>query len=215
MSYKDTQSTASQVAKTAGLAKTVGLDPEAMRQIAKYHTLVERAAEAVPKAVHVGFSSGMAESKRMLAERGEEFARAQAEIVRAREEQLSREHLHANLAVANTAAEFHKRLIRHVVEFDKSLDESEEVGVRLVSFGQALQFHVRDIGYTDPSMITFRGVTEDGQHPVQLIQHVTQISFLLMAMKRLNPDEPKQEMGFHTLHREWCERADADDQNTG
>ena len=53
-------------------------------------------------------------------------------------------------------------------------------------------------------IITFGSarVTED-DNEVELIQHVSQISFLLMVMKRRDPDQPRQEMGFHVLYREW------------
>jgi hypothetical protein len=39
------------------------------------------------------------------------------------------------------------------------------------------------------------GVTEDG-NPVQLIQHVSQISVLLMKLPRKDTSKPKQPFGF-------------------
>ena len=95
----------------------------------------------------------------------------------------------------NLASEFYERLIKMINDFDKSLDQNHEVGVRLVTFGQTITFSVEDIGYWNPSLIRFYGKSEDGT-PVELIQHVTQISFLLMALKRNNPDEPKRKIGF-------------------
>src|SRR5262245_37357477 len=79
----------------------------------------------------------------------------------------------------NKASEFYKRLTKWIEEFDASLGESDEVGVRLVSFGQSVMFRIRDMGYWDPSLISFSGVMDDGK-PVELIQHVSQISILLM-----------------------------------
>ena len=67
--------------------------------------------------------------------------------------------------------------------------------MRLVNFGQAVTFHIEDIGYWNPSLISFRGHTEKGE-PVELIQHVTQISILLMKMKREQPQQPKRPIGF-------------------
>ena len=95
----------------------------------------------------------------------------------------------------NHASEFHMRLIKMINDFDEKLNQTEEVGVRLVSFGQSITFSVEDIGYWNPSLIRFYGQLEDGT-PVELVQHVTQISFLLMALKRKNPDEPKRKIGF-------------------
>jgi hypothetical protein len=99
------------------------------------------------------------------------------------------------LAKANRASEFCTRLVRWIEEFDKTLDNEHEVGVRLVSFGQTLIFRVENLGYHDPSLIIFHGHTDDG-NPVTLIQHVSQISFLLMSVKRNNPEEPKKPIGF-------------------
>ena len=55
----------------------------------------------------------------------------------------------------NLADEFYRRLINWINDFHKSLDEEHEVGARLVNFGQAITFHVEDIGYWNPSLISF------------------------------------------------------------
>lgn len=93
------------------------------------------------------------------------------------------------------ASGFCKRLVEMINEFDESLDDEHEVGMRLVTFGQAVTFHVTDIGYYNPSLIRFYGKMDDGSD-VELIQHISQISFLLMAVKRINPQEPKKRIGF-------------------
>ncbi|QRG66945.1 DUF6173 family protein [Brevibacillus choshinensis] len=93
------------------------------------------------------------------------------------------------------ASGYHKRLIEMITAFDNSLDNEHEVGMKLVTFGQAVTFHVTGIGYYNPSLIRFLGRLEDGSS-VELIQHISQISFLLMAVKRSNPDEPKKPIGF-------------------
>lgn len=95
----------------------------------------------------------------------------------------------------NLADEFHKRLVQWMNEFHKSLDEDLEVGVRLVNFGQTVTFHVDDIGYWNPSLISFRGKNENGES-VELIQHVSQISILLVALKREDMNKPKRPIGF-------------------
>ena len=100
-------------------------------------------------------------------------------------------------AESNYASEFYKRLIKWINDFNASLDEKHEVGLRLVSFGQTVTFHLQDLGYWDPSLISFSGTTETGE-PVELIQHVSQISILLMKMQRLQPEKPKVPIGFHS-----------------
>ncbi len=64
-----------------------------------------------------------------------------------------------------------------------------------MNFGQSITFHIEDIGYWNPSLITFTGQTETDE-PVELIQHVSQISVLLMKLKRKDMQQPKRPIGF-------------------
>ncbi len=93
------------------------------------------------------------------------------------------------------AREFYNRLVEWINDFDSKLDQGREVGVRLVTFGKAVVFHLTDIVYKNQSLISFIVVTEK-QEPIELIQHVSQISVLLMKMKRINLNEPKKKIGF-------------------
>ena len=95
----------------------------------------------------------------------------------------------------NLASEFYKRLTQWIQDFDAILDEEYEVGVRLVSFGQAVTFHLQNMGYWDPSLIAFQGSTNKGD-PVELIQHVSQISILLIKLKRTDTSQPKRPIRF-------------------
>jgi len=101
----------------------------------------------------------------------------------------------------NLASEFHRRLIKWINDFDAELDVAHEVGLRLVNFGQEITFHLNDISYWNPSLISFSGHTEEGD-PVVLIQHVTQISVLLKKMKRSDPSLPKKPIGFIQVDQE-------------
>ena len=106
--------------------------------------------------------------------------------------EVSKLHMHTN---PNLASEFHHRLITWINDFHKSLDEEHEVGARLVNFGLSVTFHIEDISYWNPSLISFIGKNESSE-PVELLQHVSQISILLVAMKRDNTDHPKRPIGF-------------------
>jgi len=64
-----------------------------------------------------------------------------------------------------------------------------------VSFGQTVIFHLQSLGFYNPSLIVFNGNLDDGS-PVQLIQHISQISVLLMALKRKDLSQPKRHYGF-------------------
>jgi hypothetical protein len=101
----------------------------------------------------------------------------------------------AELAAANLASEFYKILGESIKRFDDGLDQDKETGVRLVSFGESVTFHVEKIWYHDPSLIFFHGTTGEGQK-VTLIQHVSQLSFLLVAMQKPDPAVPRRPIGF-------------------
>jgi hypothetical protein len=78
---------------------------------------------------------------------------------------------------------FYERLESWIAQFESTLDPDHEVGARLVSFGQSLEFHLTDMSYWNPQLIRFDGVDNAGQR-VELIQHVSQISVLLVAMPK-------------------------------
>lgn len=99
------------------------------------------------------------------------------------------------IAEANLASEHYAGLVKEIANFDASLDEKHEVGVRLVNFGQTFIFHLEGMDYLNPSLIVFYGATDKGD-PIKLIQHVTQINILLMKLPRREPDKPKQPLGF-------------------
>jgi|SRR5471030_195089 len=116
-------------------------------------------------------------------------------INRILEQQVQRS-ANADFAVSgNFANEFHKRLIVWINDFHASLSDEYEVGGQLASFGKNIEFHFTDIGYWNPSLISFIGILEDGS-PVELVQHVSQINVLLIRKKRLKPEEPKRPIGF-------------------
>lgn len=94
-----------------------------------------------------------------------------------------------------SAAEFYRRLRGYISDFEAELAQEHEICLRLVSFGSAVQFHLESIGYWNPALICFRGRLDDGT-PVKLVQHVNQISILLMAAKRTDTSTPRQPIGF-------------------
>ncbi|MDR6999640.1 DUF6173 family protein [Neobacillus niacini] len=99
------------------------------------------------------------------------------------------------IAENNYASEFYRKIIEMINDFEASLNHDEEVGVRLISFGQTVQFHIEDLSYYNPSLIAFIGRLPNGSK-VKLIQNVDQISFLLMALPKLNEDAPARRIGF-------------------
>lgn len=100
-----------------------------------------------------------------------------------------------NTPEQNLASVFYQQLKAMVIDFNRHLNDNQELGIRLVSFGQTMTFHVERIGYSNPSLIIFVGVSDDG-HPLTLVQHVSQINFLLMAVPKPGPELPRRHIGF-------------------
>lgn len=97
---------------------------------------------------------------------------------------------------AKSAGGAAEALFDHIKEFEAQTDRAMEVGVRLVSFGQALTVHVSRVGYTQPNIVWFEGKLPD-ESPVRLVQHFSQLSFLLTRVPRLDPASERKPIGFH------------------
>lgn len=82
----------------------------------------------------------------------------------------------------------------YIKQFEAELDDAHEVGAHLVNFGQSFTLHVSQLGFSQPNLVTFYGTSQNGDK-VQLVQHVSQLSVLLVAVKRAT-DEPKRPIGF-------------------
>ena len=91
------------------------------------------------------------------------------------------------------ASAIFKHLAQRLKQFQKSLGENEEIGIRLANFGEVSQINIRSIGYKDPNLMEFLGVNPDG-HEVTLVQHISQLNFLLVAVKPI--EEKPYRIGF-------------------
>src|SRR5260370_464539 len=90
----------------------------------------------------------------------------------------------------NPAEWTYERLAEYIKDFEAALDDDHEIGARLVSFGQNVTFHIEDLGYYGPDIIHFDG-RNDAMEKVKLIQHVSQLSVLLVAVKK-QQDKPRR-----------------------
>lgn len=99
-------------------------------------------------------------------------------------------------SVVNPAEWMHERLVKSINEFEEGLDQEHEVGARLVSFGAELTFHIEDVGFWGPDIIRFYGIDSNNKQ-VQLLQHITQLSVLLVAVNKTQ-EEPRR-IGFRLM----------------
>lgn len=104
-------------------------------------------------------------------------------------ESVLRNHYHADW--------MHERLVETINDFESDLPDDMQAGGRLISFGQTIQFSIEDVGFWNPDMIIFYGTLPTGE-PVKLVQHTSQLSLLLVAVKRNNLSKPRRKIGFHS-----------------
>ena len=91
----------------------------------------------------------------------------------------------------------YERLIKYIGQFEMQLDRDHEIGGRFVSFGDDAHFHIADVGYWNPDIITIDGFDQNGNR-MKLIQHVSQLNVLLVAMRKTTPpEEPPRRIGFY------------------
>ncbi len=90
----------------------------------------------------------------------------------------------------------YEKIREEIEEFQSTLNENEEVALQLTNFGQSILMQVEDIGYQNPSLIYYYGYV-NGKY-CQLIQHISQINFLLMAVPKADPEKPARrvKIGF-------------------
>ena len=88
----------------------------------------------------------------------------------------------------------YEHIMTQVRSFQDTLDNEHEVGVMLSSFGKNIVMNVDDIGFQNPNLLYFYG-TVDGSE-AQLIQHMSQLNFLLIALKKQDPEMPPRRIGF-------------------
>ena len=90
----------------------------------------------------------------------------------------------------------YERIKEEIRDFEDSLDDEHEIAIRLASFGSSITMAVYEIGYQNPDMLYFYG-TVNGQN-AQLIQHMSQLNFLLLSVQKSDPEKPPRRIGFGT-----------------
>ncbi len=86
-------------------------------------------------------------------------------------------------------------IMKHINDFENQLDDEHEVALKLTSFGQNILLNVTDIGYSNPSLIHYYGYV-NGNYS-ELIQHISQINFLLTSVTKDDPNRKTRRIGFY------------------
>ncbi len=85
----------------------------------------------------------------------------------------------------NDAATIANQVVAVVNEYNRNLNHDLKVGLMLTSFGQTVTVNVTGIGFLT-----------NNNAPVEMLQHVSQLNFLLVSLKQENPLEEKKHIGF-------------------
>lgn len=83
-----------------------------------------------------------------------------------------------------------------IQRFEDSLDQTMEVGIQLASFGASISMSVVSIEWDGP-VIIFHGFVNGSR--ATLVQNMSQLNFLLLAVPRAVPEEPKKKIGFSAI----------------
>ncbi len=82
-----------------------------------------------------------------------------------------------------SAAEWaYERLILYIQNFEKQLDNEQEVAMGFVG-GEAGVLRIEGMGFFDPDIVTFYG-SDSGGSKTQLVQHVSQLNVMLRALPK-------------------------------
>ena len=88
----------------------------------------------------------------------------------------------------------YEKLVEQVKEFQSNLSDDVDVCVALASFGTNMIMQVTSISYQNPDLLYFYGYINGNES--QLIQHMSQLNFMLMTMKKEEPERPARRIGF-------------------
>ena len=99
-----------------------------------------------------------------------------------------------SLTPPNMAKEAVNAIYEEIADFEASLDADHEVGMPIVGGPATLCVHVREVYRFGTDKLVFVGIDSD-QHPVRLIQHLSQLNLLMLAARKIGSVAVR--IGFH------------------
>lgn len=95
-------------------------------------------------------------------------------------------------SIAQIVAE---NLYQEILNYQEHLPDTEDVAISLVHFNESITILVDSIGYIGYNLVRFGGKDSSGK-PLELVQHISQLNFLLMVVQKSEPEDPKRKIGF-------------------
>lgn len=101
-----------------------------------------------------------------------------------------------DINIVSRAESAYKTVKELMLSFEKSLSPEEEVGLKLVSFGNNIAYYIASLNYRDPDIIIFNCIDPTNEkNAVTLIQHFSQLNVLLLRLPKASEGEARR-IGF-------------------
>ena len=101
----------------------------------------------------------------------------------------------ATIQEGSTAQIVAENLHQEILNYQSNLSDEEDVAISIVQFNQSTTILVDSIGYIGYNLVRFGGMDNSGK-PLELIQHISQLNFLLTVVQKPEPEVPKRQIGF-------------------
>lgn len=90
----------------------------------------------------------------------------------------------------------YEKIMQQISDFEQELDDDHEIALKLTYFGSSTIMLVTHIGYQNPDLLYFFGYVNDKYS--QLIQHISQLNFLITSVERKDKTKPIRRIGFRS-----------------
>lgn len=101
----------------------------------------------------------------------------------------------SRIQIGSTADQVARYIYDEIINYQNSLPDPNDVALKVVQFNESVIIMVDYIGYIGYNLVKFVGKDNSG-NPLELIQHVSQLNFLLMVAEKPVPTAPKRTIGF-------------------
>lgn len=88
----------------------------------------------------------------------------------------------------------YEKIIEQIRDFEQKLDDEHEIALKLASFGSSITMAVTYIGFQNPDILYFYGFVNGKE--AQLIQHASQLNFLITSVEKEDKSKPARRIGF-------------------
>lgn len=89
-------------------------------------------------------------------------------------------------------------LVDAIKDFEANLEPGQDMGVRLVSFGDVLVLRLASVLHIDQTpFVEMNGMDDQTNEPIKVIQNFSQLSLAFVVIPRLESDKPRHLIGFH------------------